>query len=745
FKTLGYVIHLLQDMAVPAHTRNDFSKGHLQYVGISWNPTKLIGNPFEDYVKDNFQNEIFPAIISNISFPYKGELRLTNFWDTDTIKQTNYIPQSGFDIGLSEYSNTNFVSHNTIFKEESNQLHFFPYPNKDSITDPNIPDQIELNVYEILAKDGFTDLGIYVDKNKHGENIDKFLTPRYMFYDYKDETKNDLILKFEYFLDDQCYLEYAKKLIPRAIGYSASLIDYFFRGKIDIQHVIPHYGSDLSITSLNFSIKNTTPPIMESQTVEPMSSGYFELIISYKDTDGTIVRNLVPTNVYTVTDETDPVNSEFVSIQIPLVDYIPIDAEDLAFTVIFKGRLGYEEGAVAAQIYNFQNAGRIAYYNQPNGPQNTSNIFTISPDGSHPFQVTQMNEPNPWYFAPVWSKDGSKLAFEESGCLTDGYDPLGAEASCLAADAYRDIVIVDTGLDIHFPNNILYRLNFNGAAVANPTFSPDGTKIAGLLRNESGFYYYGNIVSFNLSDSTSQVITDYDANRTSLGNSRPAWSPTGESIAYYIHYMYDDISNSWEPVGDIFLVDPVDGTETRLTNDGFFNLQPAWSPDGNLIVFSSDRDSGGSMDIWLMYKDGTNLIQLYDSPADLYNPTFSPDGRKVAFSNGSSIYTIDIDGDLASVEEVASTGLLTGGLDWSSYLPPPSLEVQVNPSTVAPSQPSTITWQSEDATEVAINGITGIQPPDGSVTVFPKVTTTYTTTAFGVKGTQESTITITVE
>jgi Tol biopolymer transport system component len=200
-----------------------------------------------------------------------------------------------------------------------------------------------------------------------------------------------------------------------------------------------------------------------------------------------------------------------------------------------------------------------------------------------------------------------------------------------------------------------------------------------------------------------------------------------------------------ESVGDIFLVDPDGGIETRLTNDEFFNMQPAWSPDGNLIAFSSDRDSGGSMDIWLMYKDGTNLVQLYDSPADCYNPAFSPDGRKVAFSNGSSIYSIDINGDLASLKELAATGLLTGGLNWSSYLDLPTLEVQVNPSTVTPSQPATISWQSEGATEVSIEGIHVIQPPDGNLTVFPQSTTTYTLTAVGVKGAQESSITVTVE
>ncbi|WLE97331.1 MAG: hypothetical protein QTN59_00555 [Candidatus Electrothrix communis] len=72
FQTLGYIMHLLQDMAVPAHTRNDFSQGHIRVIGCPdddktcfTNSVKWIGNKFEGYVRDNFLTQIYPEICSD--------------------------------------------------------------------------------------------------------------------------------------------------------------------------------------------------------------------------------------------------------------------------------------------------------------------------------------------------------------------------------------------------------------------------------------------------------------------------------------------------------------------------------------------------------------------------------------------------------------------------------------------------------------------------------------------------------
>ena len=122
FHTLGYVLHLIEDMAVPAHTRNDFSEGHSQAIGCpdgSWFCGKdWVGNPYEGYVRDHFDDEIFPLISSDISKSFTGEKKLTNFWDTETYS-SGTVPTASTTQGLAEYTNSNFVSYATVFKQAS--------------------------------------------------------------------------------------------------------------------------------------------------------------------------------------------------------------------------------------------------------------------------------------------------------------------------------------------------------------------------------------------------------------------------------------------------------------------------------------------------------------------------------------------------------------------------------------------------------------------------------------------------
>jgi TolB protein len=74
---------------------------------------------------------------------------------------------------------------------------------------------------------------------------------------------------------------------------------------------------------------------------------------------------------------------------------------------------------------------------------------------------------------------------------------------------------------------------------------------------------------------------------------------------------------------DIFIVN-IDGSGlTNLTNHPGDDVDPVWSPDGERIVFVSNRD--GDLEIYLMDADGTNQLNLSDSPVTNES---SPDWRK---------------------------------------------------------------------------------------------------------------------
>ena len=64
-------------------------------------------------------------------------------------------------------------------------------------------------------------------------------------------------------------------------------------------------------------------------------------------------------------------------------------------------------------------------------------------------------------------------------------------------------------------------------------------------------------------------------------------------------------------------------------------------PEGKRIVFQSDR--GGSWDIWTILPDGSGLTQVTHSSGAALGPSPSPDGRRIAASNGTDILIFELD------------------------------------------------------------------------------------------------------
>ena len=86
-----------------------------------------------------------------------------------------------------------------------------------------------------------------------------------------------------------------------------------------------------------------------------------------------------------------------------------------------------------------------------------------------------------------------------------------------------------------------------------------------------------------------------------------------------------------------------------LTNHESSDYNPSWSPDGKRIAFTSFRN-GRKWDIYVMDADGDNQRRLTNHPDGDWNPSWSPDGKRIAFVSNRTrdlnpdIYVMDADG-----------------------------------------------------------------------------------------------------
>ncbi|HKS24380.1 MAG TPA: hypothetical protein VJZ76_16390 [Thermoanaerobaculia bacterium] len=249
FLALGHLVHLVQDMAQPQHTRNDF---HLSFEGTPFDPLQpLVSKTWSRYEK---WCQVNLTDARNGAYSGYPLVKLADYRD--------YF-KTGDGRGLAEYSNRNFVTEHTNFSDSlcapfdySSPGVGTPREEHHTITTYTTDANGSLNatvtdyddsVFTYQTSDAYVGNGLTYTANAYHD----FLS----FFDYElNRERGERV----YSLPSVALGSQASLLVPRAVGYSAGFIDHFFRGKVDVDWT-PSGPNNYKVTITNRSAEKIGP------------------------------------------------------------------------------------------------------------------------------------------------------------------------------------------------------------------------------------------------------------------------------------------------------------------------------------------------------------------------------------------------------------------------------------------------------------------------------------------------------
>jgi TolB protein len=264
-------------------------------------------------------------------------------------------------------------------------------------------------------------------------------------------------------------------------------------------------------------------------------------------------------------------------------------------------------------------------------------IYIADFDGTNAYPITKGNVP---HLSPSFSADGKFVtytSYEAGNPDLYIYDIAAGKSRKLSGHkginsggnfapsgkvmAFTGSVSGDADIYTILPGGGARKLFISGSGPdVDPSFSPDGSKIAFV----SGRFGNPHIFVANLnwvSDFEPRVINDKRLTYAGWYNATPAWAPEGDRIAFA---GYDREIDRF----DLFIMNP-DGTKLeRLTLRAGDNERPWFSPNGQNIVFMSNRTNGQNVktvhQLFMMNRDGSNQRQLITGLYEAQTPCWGP-------------------------------------------------------------------------------------------------------------------------
>ncbi len=246
--------------------------------------------------------------------------------------------------------------------------------------------------------------------------------------------------------------------------------------------------------------------------------------------------------------------------------------------------------------------GKIVFISDRDAGKKIKNaIYIMDADGSGQVKLAYPPKKRKSVGGVSVSPDGKKIAFH-------------------AIDASKKVDI--WVMDVDGENQ---RRLTSGHNASNPTWSPDGSRIA----FESGIPPRTDIYVMNADGTNAVNLTNNGAD-----NQEPSWSPDGKKIIFSAKKKRTRIRN----LRNLYVIHLENKQIFRLTKNtktGQQSRQASWSPDGRYIAYIHNSV------LFVMDASGKNPRKLI---GNALHPTWSPEGTKIAFVSKNEIYAIDVGG-----------------------------------------------------------------------------------------------------
>lgn len=426
FETIGRLIHHVQDMAQPQHVRND---AHLHVELLerycpSWVPLLLSGPECAFYrsfkapsIYEQWTKSLPASSLPVTEYPpvYGSGDRTTfshprRFWAHD-------------GKGLAEFTSRNFLSAGTT-KRTPPAISAAEEVRAGDLCAGAVP-PCELQYPDYYVRFFAANVDDRLRPTAGGINPRAGAESIYSA-DFKRIVAGPEVLTVNRFTFEQDH----KYLLPRAVAYSASLIDYIFRGEMEVKPPAEGVyavvdgspagcGVPCGFRKLRLKLRNTTPgdEIMGPGVLravvkyhrngchQPNLSGHYggDLFLgdSCRQDESVAVSNVI--NVSGPVTRNAP-GAELI-FSFGMNNHIPIEATDVRLQILFRGRLGQEEDAVAITTVDIAEPNFVAVAN------NTDHYFdpSLAPNGGYrPADAT--NYPYVLDSVKVWFADPATQA-----------------------------------------------------------------------------------------------------------------------------------------------------------------------------------------------------------------------------------------------------------------------------------------------------------------------------------------------